>query len=122
MQAKITPLRSATFIAALLAAAPLHADTFTWSGFTTGSGNFNSSFNWIPIIGGPPGANDVAVFPELGVFPVYSITFTTNVTNQQAQISAPDVNFNLQGFTYTLTDVSETNPGLSVGLGGGPPS
>jgi T5SS/PEP-CTERM-associated repeat protein len=87
----------------LLRLNPLEVNEYRWT--NASGGNWDTPQNWDN--GGPPGAENTALFNLGGA---YSVTFPGNVQNDQLIITAGNVTFDLASHTYDIT-----GPG-----GGGP--
>lgn len=71
-------------------------------------GDFNDGAKWLG--GVAPGAGDHALFSRTGS--PFDVTLTTDPSNARLSVRQGDVNLNLGGHTYTLTDT--VNPGIVV--------
>ena len=97
------------------------ADMF-WN---TGSGSFHTAANWtggIPIFNPPPpNNNDIAHFGRSSNPPfqfLYTVSFSTDVTNQAFRVEDDSVTFDLNGKVYITTSASPITIGTSSALSG----
>jgi hypothetical protein len=88
-------------------AAPARAGDVTW--ITSAGGSFGDEANWtpdLPFSSDVPDANDVAHFglTTSGFDPkTYTVTFSTDLTNQRLIVEDDRVTFDLNGHAYTAT-------------------
>ena len=87
-----------SLLVGLCMSSAVSADDVYWD--DDGGGLFSDSANWYPVQ--VPGVNDVAIF-ELDAWTPYVVDFTGSVTNKQMIVRNDMVEFDLGGYTYTLT-------------------
>ena len=110
------------FIAVALFAFSAQATTYTWTGASTTSQNWDDAANWNPSTGYPSGTSDIAKF---AADTTASVALTKARTISQLDLSAANVNLTLtQGATtrdtskLTITTLSLSGANLDFTLDG----
>ncbi len=103
MYRKLHIFATSTVLALVLATASLRADSRHW---VNGGGDFGSTSHWSTLNGGAggssvPGAGDSALFYPSGS---YTVSMGNAYTNQYLGVDYGDPTFDLNGFTYVLTN------------------
>src|SRR5262245_37647552 len=109
-------------ICALAVGSAARASDMFWN---TGNGSFHTATNWsggIPIINPPPpNNNDVAHFGRSSTPPFqffYTVSFSSDVTNQALRVEDDLVTFDLNGHVYITTSANPITIGTSSALPG----
>jgi len=97
-----------TIAAVVLAAAVAYAGNYTWAPISGTS--FQEAVNWNPSTG-VPGMADNAIFPA----GTYGVSFAGTVTNANVTVGPNvDVDFDLGGQTWQLTNAFTFSPGAGT--------
>src|SRR5215210_8932762 len=109
LRSRIRTICAAAALAALSTSA--HAATRSWT--NTAGGAFNAATNWFPAF--VPTSIDRALFDNSAS--PYTVTFATNVNNDQLVIGRDDVTFDLLTRQYSILNTAAlpTVPGVVVG-------
>lgn len=106
----ISGLVALTLLVSRLGAFPVN---ITWH--TPVSGQFEDDSNWSFVTHPRPTTNGIASFWQDGS---YTVSFNSSPSNLRLQVTSGDVNFALNGNTYTLVDADFGPESIEVGTGG----